>query len=245
MRVRLSTGQYRGMAFAPIHWSAENASAGRIGALVHPITDPISGQPESKATPARIQPFPVSRFGVILSRTRPVLTDRHYWATARMSEGWVTYFAGDEPEASWPVWAEAALGTGEVLSVEDGALNMFRLALLRKGRLEAVMLAGQEPHVPSLDWLKTNFEQALIPSATRRALLAGGPGSGAADQGHIVCVCFQVGVQRIREAMAAGAATPQDIGRLLRAGTNCGSCLPEIRGLLSEEAQRKTAIAAE
>jgi assimilatory nitrate reductase catalytic subunit len=245
LRVRLSAGQYRGTAFAPIHWSAENSSAGRVGALVHPITDPVSGQPESKATPARIAAFPVSRFGVILSRGRPALADSPYWATARMAEGWVTFFAGDEPEVSWQAWAEAALGAGEMLSVEDGALDMFRLALLRKGRLEAVLLAGREPHMPSLEWLKTNFEQALISPNDRRALLAGSPRSGAADQGHIVCVCFQVGVSRIREAMAAGAATPQEIGRLLRAGTNCGSCLPEIRSLLSDEARQSTAIAAE
>jgi assimilatory nitrate reductase catalytic subunit len=30
--------------------------------------------------------------------------------------------------------------------------------------------------------------------------------------------------------------TPQQIGARLRAGTNCGSCLPEIRALLSEKA---------
>jgi assimilatory nitrate reductase catalytic subunit len=245
LRVRLSEGQFRHTAFAPIHWSAENASAGRIGALVHPVVDPISGQPESKATPSRISAFPVSRFGVILSRSKPVLADCPYWATARMAEGWVTYFAGDEPQASWPAWAESALGAGEMLSVEDGAQKMFRLALLRKGRLEAVMFVGQEAHTPSLDWVKAHFEQALIAPADRRALLAGSPGSGATDQGDIVCVCFQVGVKRIREAMSAGAATPQEIGKLLRAGTNCGSCLPEIRSLVSEAERQKTAVAAE
>ena len=244
LRARLSEGQYPGTAFAPIHWSEENASAARIGALVHPVTDPISGQPEAKATPARIAAFPVSRFGVILSRTRPVLDHCAYWATARMAEGWVTYFAGDEPEVSWRAWAEAAFGAGEMLSVEDGALNMFRLALLRKGRLEAVLFAGAAPHSPSLDWLKANFEQAFIAPEGRRALLAGNPGSGAADQGPIVCVCFQVGVRRIRDAMVTGAVTPRAIGELLRAGTNCGSCLPEIRGLLAEHAAMPAAALA-
>jgi assimilatory nitrate reductase catalytic subunit len=233
LRVRLSAGQYRGTAFAPIHWSAENSSAGRIGALVHPITDPISGQPEAKATPARISPFPVARFGVMLSRARPALTDCRYWAAARMSDGWVTYFAGDAPEASWPTWAEAAFGPGDVLSVEDDRGGMFRLALLRRGRLEAVLFVADRPFSPTLDWLKTTFAQDPLPAADRRALLAGSPRSGGADQGAIICVCFQVGVRRIREAMTAGAATPQEIGRLLKAGTNCGSCLPEIRSLLS------------
>jgi assimilatory nitrate reductase catalytic subunit len=245
LRVRLSAGQYRGMAFAPIHWSAENSSAGRIGALVHPIVDPISGQPEAKATPARIVAFPVAQYGVILSRTKPALSGMAYWAAARMAEGWVTFFAGEEPARSWPIWAEATFGAGETVTVEDGALNMFRLALLREGRLEAVLLAGKEPHTPPLDWLKASFQQPLIPPPDRRALLAGGRGSGGADHGPIVCVCFQVGVHRIREAMAAGAATSQEIGKLLRAGTNCGSCLPEIRGLLSAQSRQNAAAAAE
>ena len=42
-------------------------------------------------------------------------------------------------------------------------------------------------------------------------------------------------MHRIREAMAAGAATPQEIGRLLKAGTNCGSCLPEIQNIIALE----------
>ena len=42
-------------------------------------------------------------------------------------------------------------------------------------------------------------------------------------------------MHHIRETMAAGAATPQEIGRLLKAGTNCGSCLPEIRSLFAAQ----------
>ena len=51
LRVLVNRGQQPGTLFVPMHWSAENSSAGRIGALVQPATDPISGQPEAKATP--------------------------------------------------------------------------------------------------------------------------------------------------------------------------------------------------
>jgi assimilatory nitrate reductase catalytic subunit len=231
--VRLSAGQYRGTAFAPIHWSAENASAARIGALVHAVTDPVSGQPEAKATPARIAPFPVARHGVLLSRRRPVLDSAPYWTVARMAEGWVGSFAGDVPDIAWNSWVAKAFGPGEMLSVEDGAGGLYRLALLRGGRLEAVLFVSDRPFSPALDWLKGCFAEPKVAAADRRALLAGTPRSGLADQGSIVCVCFQVGVKRIREAMAAGAANPQEIGRMLKAGTNCGSCLPEIRSMLA------------
>ena len=52
----LSDGQQRGSLFAPIHWSDANASSARVGDLVAPQTDPYSGQPEAKATPAAIAP---------------------------------------------------------------------------------------------------------------------------------------------------------------------------------------------
>jgi assimilatory nitrate reductase catalytic subunit len=40
----------------PIHWSGETASSARACDLVAPHTDPYSGQPEAKATPASIAP---------------------------------------------------------------------------------------------------------------------------------------------------------------------------------------------
>jgi assimilatory nitrate reductase catalytic subunit len=105
--------------------------------------------------------------------------------------------------------------------------------VLREGRLEAVVFVGPTPTLPAPDWLKAQFERATIPTPERRALLAGRPLGGAMDEGPIVCVCFQVGAQRIRAAAAAGNRTVETIGKRLGAGTNCGSCVPEIRRLIA------------
>ena len=51
-KVALNDGQQRGSLFVPIHWNGETASAARVCELVAPHTDPFSGQPEAKATPA-------------------------------------------------------------------------------------------------------------------------------------------------------------------------------------------------
>ena len=58
-KIKLSEGQQRGSLFVPIHWSGETASAARACDLVAPHTDPYSGQPEAKATPASIAPVDV------------------------------------------------------------------------------------------------------------------------------------------------------------------------------------------
>ena len=50
------------------------------------------------------------------------------------------------------------------------------------------------------------------------------------DPGAIVCSCFSVGVNEIAAAVVSGRAIGvEDVGRLLKAGTNCGSCRSEIR----------------
>src|SRR5688500_11688468 len=82
LRVLVNRGQFPGTLFVPIHWSAENSSAGRIGALVQPATDPFSGQPEAKATPARIAPQPATHYGFLLSRQRLQPNVLAYWAQA-------------------------------------------------------------------------------------------------------------------------------------------------------------------
>jgi assimilatory nitrate reductase catalytic subunit len=105
--------------------------------------------------------------------------------------------------------------------------------VLREGRLEAVVFVGAAPKLPSPDWLKSCFALAAIAPAERRALLAGTPVEGVTDDGPVVCVCFQVGAKRIEAAAAAGNRSVEKIGCHLGAGTNCGSCIPEIRRLIA------------
>ncbi len=66
--------------------------------------------------------------------------------------------------------------------------------------------------------------------AQRRAVLSGKSIEGLVESGAVVCACFGVGLNAIRAAIeSGGAASVEDIGAALRAGTNCGSCLPELK----------------
>ncbi|MFP8963493.1 bacterioferritin-associated ferredoxin, partial [Streptomyces nanhaiensis] len=47
-----------------------------------------------------------------------------------------------------------------------------------------------------------------------------------------VCSCFGVTEEQIREHAASGACTPRQIASASRAGTDCGSCVRRIQGLL-------------
>ena len=71
---------------------------------------------------------------------------------------------------------------------------------------------------------------------------------GLASAGPIVCACFGVGRNTICDAIAAGAGTAAEIGAQLKAGTNCGSCIPELKRLIAQtppaEQHRKLAVVA-
>ena len=67
----------------------------------------------------------------------------------------------------------------------------------------------------------------------------GAPGPNNSDPGPTVCACFDVGKQTVLDFIRHTAAADIDsIGQSLKAGTNCGSCRPELAGLLSKAAGR-------
>jgi assimilatory nitrate reductase catalytic subunit len=75
-----------------------------------------------------------------------------------------------------------------------------------------------------------------ISAAERLALLAGVSAGGAQPAGRIVCACFSVGEDRIQAAIRdGGLTTPAEIGAALKAGTNCGSCIPELKKLIGAQ----------
>ena len=64
------------------------------------------------------------------------------------------------------------------------------------------------------------------------ALLLGRPSQATPDTGRIVCACFSVGENTLKRAIANGMDSVETLGINLQAGTNCGSCIPELKKLL-------------
>ncbi|WP_288380401.1 nitrate reductase [uncultured Massilia sp.] len=235
-RVSHGGGIARGSAFIPIHWTGQNASDARVGAVVNPAVDPVSGEPEFKHTPVRIEPFAVAWHGFILSRNEIGLAQVANWTRVR-GAGFLRYELGGREPAS-PAWARALLGAdpdADWIDYEDRAEGMLRCALLVDGRLQACLFVSRRPDLPARAWLGGLFAQDALSPKDRATLLAGRAPVQGLDPGPTVCACFGVGRDTIRSAIAqhglkdAGAVTA-----CLRAGGNCGSCLPEIRQLLAE-----------
>ncbi|EST34580.1 hypothetical protein N566_18395 [Streptomycetaceae bacterium MP113-05] len=47
-----------------------------------------------------------------------------------------------------------------------------------------------------------------------------------------VCSCFGITEQQVRAHAAAGSCTPRQIASASKAGTDCGSCVRRIQGIL-------------
>lgn len=244
-RARTSGEIARGQVFAPIHWSAVHASEARAGALVSPAVDPVSGEPEFKHTPARVEPFVVDWFALVVSR-RPLEPSPTWWVMVRGEHAVRYELAGRGVPSDWRGWARRALGleresrgasaseSEDYLDYCDEAAGLYRAALVAAERLEACVYISRRPQLPGRAWLSSLFAKSLLDDSDRAALLAGRPLGKAADAGPLVCSCFRVGRATLTEAIRAhGLSTAKEVGERLKAGTNCGSCVPEIRALIA------------
>jgi assimilatory nitrate reductase catalytic subunit len=233
LRVVVSERQQRGMLFAPIHWSEETASAARVGALVAPFTDPFSGQPENKATPASITPYEYVFRGFALSRKPLDLPPHVLWARAAVTGGYGYLFADNADLAGWQSWLRSIAG-GDLAEYRDLGGGVYRAASFAGERIEACLFVGPARDAGDWDVVKSLFALDAPSDDQRRMLLSGKSIDGLASAGPIVCACFGVGRTTICDAIVAGANSPGEIGARLKAGTNCGSCIPELKRLIAQ-----------
>ena len=235
-RLTAAPEQRRGEVFAPIHWNGCFSGQARVDALVNAITDPISGQPEFKHAPVAVTAWPATWQGFILARQPLDTLDAGYWTRVPGKACWRHELAGLETQNPWPARLRSShAGGGDWIELKDPAVGRYRAALLQDGRLElACFFETEAGALPPRHWLEALFEKPDLGREERLSLLAGQPGPAAPDAGAIVCACFGVGERALKQAIAQGADSVEALGIRLKAGTNCGSCLPELKALLGK-----------
>ncbi|MFL9823402.1 molybdopterin-dependent oxidoreductase [Rhodoplanes sp. SY1] len=222
-----------GEIFAPIHWTAETSSHGRVGPLVQGATDPYSGQPEMKATPAAVVCVTMRRAGFALSRGPLSLPRDLWWSRIAVTGGFAWSLAGDAPIEVLVPSLRTLFSQSECAELHDPARDVIRIAAFADGRLAGAVFLGPAVRAPRWETLAPLLGAAVAPS-TRLAVLSGRAPEGTPACGPLVCSCFSVGRDAILAAAADGATDTAAIGVAVKAGTNCGSCLPELKRLLAE-----------
>lgn len=239
-RVKIDQGQRKGSLFVPIHWTAQYASHGRVDVLVQPIADPLSGQPESKHSPVKISPYQAKWHGFILSR-QPINTEAlEYWVKVKGTQFYRYEIAGETPIKNHQAWSKSFLTScGDILEYQDIVAQQYRAAVVEKDQLQSVIFIAATNHLPPRNWLGSLFTQDKLTANERFNLLAGQQ-SGAKDEGKTICSCFGVGINILSEAIENQNLTSVEaIGQALKAGTNCGSCVPELTDILTTKLSAK------
>ncbi|WP_248322496.1 nitrate reductase [Caballeronia sp. Sq4a] len=242
-RVQHSGGMQRGSVFVPIHWNDQVASDARVSAVVNPVVDPVSGEPEFKHTPVAVEKFHVTWHGFSLSRSTPALDSVTHWTRVHGDRFMRYELAGrnrfDASHGEHHDWARAFLGVDDPhadwIEYEDKSAGVYRAAHVVDDRIESCLFISERPDLPARAWLASLFVKERLSDEDRASLLLGQAIGKGEDTGPTVCSCFGVGRNTICNAIREkGLKTAAQVTACVKAGGNCGSCVPELKKLIVE-----------
>ncbi|MEM6940982.1 MAG: molybdopterin-dependent oxidoreductase [Pseudomonadota bacterium] len=227
-----------GQPFAPMHWTRQTARGGTVNALVAPVTDPTSGQPALKDGPVAMAAYAATSYA-FLAAAVPIEPATPYAAVARTATGWQAELATDVAPEDWGALLREMTGlrAAEMSLHLDQAAGTERFALTQDGVLQALLFVARAPVVLS----RTAAIAHIGTEVSSLAALAGRPAAGQVDPGVTVCACFNVGRNTLLAAIEGGANSVPALGAATCAGTNCGSCKPELAALLAAAEMRVAA----
>jgi assimilatory nitrate reductase catalytic subunit len=233
-RVHISREMNAGQLFMPIHWTDTESSHGKVCAIVSPEVDPVSAQPEAKFTPVAIKKWGFTSEALFLTR-RPIDTKGfEYWVKRRVSAGFLYYIAENTPEPKLLTHLQhlsIADAKNTHIEFNNSAQQQFRRATMVKGELQTLYIIA--PRLADTDhaWLDDLLDKELNIDF-QRAILTGTP-TASMISGKQICACKQVGELTLINHIKDGANTVELLGECTGAGTGCGSCIPELKQILT------------
>ena len=103
--------------------------------------------------------------------------------------------------------------------------------------LESLVLISDQPNAFEAGWYAALFEETTLSAESKASLLRGTPSAGGDFEtpGPTLCACHGTSVDTVAAAVDSGrAVNAEAVGALTRAGTRCGSCIPEIEHMIEE-----------
>ncbi len=237
VRADVTSRQRKGEVFIPLHWNDQFSARARVDAVVNPHVDPISGQPEFKHTPVSIKAIKHTYFGFILSRKEYSFNQLAYWSKLREQDNW-RYEFSDVSEHNLS-WFKKIVQNGvdyEWIEYIDALNESARYLWFDESGIQGcIFTANDYENLPGREWLTEQFSELTIDIEQRTKLIMATSGPNRPSPGPVVCSCFNVGENTIVDFI--NEFKPENIeaiGKRLKAGTNCGSCKPELKCLLNK-----------
>ena len=164
-----------------------------------------------------------------MTRHAAPVTMPDVWTRVEMDRCTSYRMAGRQQPNNWEAWCKTHLGAVSLQACDPHGKE-YRAAGTQNGQLSWVLLVGADDHLPDLDWLDSCFGQSLSPEIRTR-LLSASSGDPSAT-GPVICSCYQVKTGQVEHAIKEGAGDAESLGKRLKCGTNCGSCVPELNILI-------------
>ncbi|MFM9912455.1 MAG: molybdopterin-dependent oxidoreductase [Methylophilaceae bacterium] len=248
VRVKSSDELFPTQTFMPMHWGSQNMRGLGSNALTTGAFDPVSKQPELKHAAIKVEKLDlpwrlvVMRRGgdalALLNALQPMLNAFDYASCGLYGrdDGMVILRAANNEAAPQALiqQLDALLGMNDdipCMTYSDPKRGISKRVAVENGKVTGVRLLGE---TLAAEWLKEVMTQDDFPEEVRLWALApvSAPPSGKQGRGRIVCSCLDVSENEINAVLAA---TP-DLAALqakLKCGTECGSCLPELKRIIT------------
>ncbi len=236
----VSTNVRKGECFMPIHWNKQFASSANVANLYASITDPISGQPESKHAAIKITKAEFSHYGFVATHN-DINVNTEFFVKYKAQNSVQAWLAGSDGfnELAFKL-RKLADGKSECFSYDNGQQKV--LMVVENDKLLASIIVSSTPLNINPDWIDHLFALNQIEQQQISSLLRLTPDKEF-TQGDKVCSCFGVHEKPIIEAIEAGANSVEALGQQLKCGTNCGSCKSELGLLVKQYTKTQQTIA--
>ncbi len=247
IKVQASEELRGGQVFIPMHWGGRFMAGLGVNALTLDAYDPVSRQPELKHAAVQVEKTDLAYRRTIMRRgdgaellrcAQPFI-GRFDYATARLTgrDNTVLVFetANEGPlPLSLVLEMDAAFGLDDpllIMNYQDARRGIWKKVRVDDGVITGARLSGE---TAARDWIKGLIAEGASAMEVRNWLLAPveQPPEGKAGRGRVICNCLNVAEPDIVAAVAAGA----DLAALkatLKCGTDCGSCVPELKRLIT------------
>lgn len=251
IRIQTSNEVKPAQTFLPIHWGRQFMNGLGANALMPADVDKISKQPELKHTTIKVEklnlPWQMTVMRschdlTLISQIRQLLSNFDY-ATCGLhgrENSMVVLRAShhEAPDADIVAQLDSLLGMVEgapMLQYDDAKRSVSKRILVENNQVTGVRLIGE---TLAADWLKQVMQQGAFTDELRKWALAplSAPPTGQKSRGKIICNCYDVSENEIIETCEMGADL-QTLQAKLKCGTECGSCVPELKRLVQQHSK--------
>lgn len=255
--VKVSNDVQVTQTYIPMHWGSEFMSGLGVNALMPSAFDKTSKQPELKHTAIKIEkltlPWQMTVMRSIdnlsaLQKLRAFMPKFEYASCGLFgrqqagSAGMLIFRAAHHsaPDVTLVAEIDAILGMTDdqpLLNYQDGKRGISKRILVESAasdtatqKVTGVRLVGE---TIAADWLKEVMTSGEFTADIRKWALAplSAPPAAHPGRGKIVCNCLDVSENEIIDTVTSGADLTT-LQNKLKCGTECGSCVPELKRLI-------------